>query len=81
MVYHQSTLAEGRADNNCGEWWENVKEPITNAEDSTVFKKCHIRGPCPPLKNHNAIGFLNNTGQDPLENHKDTKPAFIVGSS
>ena len=33
-----------------------------------------------PKKNHKNIGFLSNTGPDPLENHKATKPAFIVGS-
>ena len=33
------------------------------------------------LENHKAIGqgFLNNTGPDPLKNHKATKPAFNVG--
>ena len=30
----------------------------------------------PPLKNHKNIGFLSNTGPDPLKNHKATKPAF-----
>ena len=32
----------------------------------------------PPLENDKfkAKGFLNNTGPDPLENHKATKPAF-----
>ena len=35
------------------------------------------RGP-PPLKNCNTISFLGNTGQDHLENHKASKPAFIV---
>ena len=36
--------------------------------------------PPPPLKNHKNIGFLCNTGLDPLKNHKATKPAFnIVG--
>ena len=34
-----------------------------------------------PLKNHKNIGFLSNTGPDPFENHKATKPAFNVGSS
>ena len=38
-------------------------------------------GPDPPLKNHKNIGFLSNTGPDPLKNHKATKPAFNVGSS
>ena len=32
----------------------------------------------PPEKSHN-IGFLCNTGPDPLKNHKATKPAFNVG--
>ena len=31
------------------------------------------------LKNHKNIGFLSNTGQDPLKNHKATRPAFNVG--
>ena len=35
--------------------------------------------PPPPLKNHKEIGFLSNTGPDPLEKHKATKPAFVVG--
>ena len=30
------------------------------------------------LQNHKNIGFLFNTGPDPLKNHKATKPAFIV---
>ena len=29
--------------------------------------------PPPPLKNHKNIGFLNNTGPDPLHNHQATK--------
>ena len=32
------------------------------------------RGSGPPLKNHKNIGFLSNTGPDPLKNHKATKP-------
>ena len=35
-------------------------------------------GPDPTLKNHKNIGFLSNTGPDPLKNHKATKPAFNV---
>ena len=34
-----------------------------------------------PLKNHKNIGFLSNTGPDPLKNDKATKPALIVGPS
>ena len=30
-------------------------------------------------KNHKALGFLSNTGQDPQKNHKATKPVFNVG--
>ena len=37
-------------------------------------------GPEPPEKSQN-IGFLSNTGLDPLKNHKATKPASNVGSS
>ena len=32
-----------------------------------------------PAKNHKDKGFLSNTGPDPLQNHKATKPAFNVG--
>ena len=32
-----------------------------------------------PLKNRKNIGFLCNTGPDPLKNHKATKPVFNVG--
>ena len=27
------------------------------------------QGSGPPLKNHKTIGFLSNTGPDPLKNH------------
>ena len=37
--------------------------------------------PPPPMKNHKNIGFLSNSGQDPLKNHKATEPAFNVGPS
>ena len=33
------------------------------------------------LKNHTNIGFLGNTGLDPLKNHKAIKPSFNVGPS
>ena len=35
-------------------------------------------GPDPTPENHKNVGFLSNTGQDPLKNHKATKPAFNV---
>ena len=34
-----------------------------------------------PLNNHKAIGFFSNTGPDPLENNKATKPVFNVSLS
>ena len=37
--------------------------------------------PPPPEKSHKNIGFLSDTGLDPLKNHKATKPAFTVVSS
>ena len=36
------------------------------------------RGSGPTVKNHKTIGFLSNTGADPVKNHKATKPAFNV---
>ena len=39
-----------------------------------------VRTP-PPLKNPQNIGFISNTGPDPLKNHKAAKPAFNVGPS
>ena len=35
----------------------------------------------PPTEKSQNIGFLSNTGPDPLKNHKTTKPAFNVGPS
>ena len=37
------------------------------------------RGPEAPLKNHKNIGFLSNTGLNPLENLKATKLAYKIG--
>ena len=38
-------------------------------------------GGVPPLENYKNIGFLSNTGLDPLKNHKATKPVFNVRPS
>ena len=35
----------------------------------------------PPEKSQKYIGFLCNTGPDPLKNNKATKPAFNIGPS
>ena len=39
------------------------------------------RGSGHTLKNHKNIGFLSNSGPDPLKNHEATEPAFNVGPS
>ena len=39
------------------------------------------RGSGIPLENHKTMGFLCNTGPDPLKTHKATQPAFNVGPS
>ena len=38
-------------------------------------------GPDSLLKNHKRIGFLSETGLDPLKTHKATQSAFNVGPS
>ena len=35
--------------------------------------------PPPPLKSNKNIGFLTNTGPDPLKNYKATKPDSMLG--
>ena len=35
----------------------------------------------PPLKNHENIGVLSNSGPDSLKNHEATEPVFNVGPS
>ena len=39
------------------------------------------RGMDPHPENDKTIGFLSNTGPDPLKNHKAAKPAFNVAPS
>ena len=39
------------------------------------------RGSGSPLKNKKNIGFLSNSGPDPLKNYEATEPAFNVGPS
>ena len=40
------------------------------------------QGSGPPNgESHKNIGFLSNSGQDPLKNHKAVNPAFNVGPS
>ena len=35
----------------------------------------------PPLKNHKNMGFLSNSGPDPLENYAATEPTSNVEAS
>ena len=37
--------------------------------------------PTPTLNKYKNIGFLSNTDPDPMNNHKDTKPAFNIEPS
>ena len=46
-----------------------------------IQKRSRGSGPPPPLKITKIIGFLSNTGPDPLKYHKVTSPAFNVGPS
>ena len=56
-------------------------------ETVELIKRWHVRiqrgivgpDPPPPTENYKHIGFLTNTGPDPLENHKATQPAFNAG--
>ena len=43
-----------------------------------TYDICHGPYPSPPERSKN-IGFLCNTGPDPLKNHNATKPTFNVG--
>ena len=52
-----------------------VRVPLTEFSGSAA----RVSGPPPPLENYKNIGFLSNTGPDPLKNHKATKQAFNVG--
>ena len=55
----------------------NFRVSFRNGETFTILI-CYGRSP-PFLKNHENIGFLSNTGLDPLENHTATKPVLTVG--
>ena len=59
---------------------------LTHSLLSSMYEQIQSVGVtgCPdhhPLENLKAIEFHSNTGPDPLENHKSTKPASgIIGS-
>ena len=74
--------------------WDRKLTPATTQRLSLTMyyasltrgSRGEIRGPDPPPpppKNHKSyrVFFFGNTGLDPLEHHKATKPAFNVGSS
>ena len=54
---------------------------LRRVEHEKEFYSPGAMGRTSPLKSNKNIGFLGNTGPDPLENSKATKPAFNVGSS
>ena len=49
-----------------------------NRMDMRGSRKGGGRSRPPPEKSQN-IGFLSNTGPDPLKNHKTTKPDLMLG--
>ena len=67
---------------------EAILRLMYNNKDNTYLNIYHVHGRIQrgepgvrpaPLKNHKNIGFLGNTGPDPMENHKASKPALYVG--
>ena len=50
---------------------QNYQAPCVDSEGGTG-------GPDPHLENDKNVGFLSNTGPDPLKNHKAFKSAFNV---
>ena len=57
-------------------------DPETRKDNALIQKGGRGSAPPPPtLKNHKNIGFLSNTGTDPLKNHKNAKPGFNVRPS
>ena len=60
-----------------------LSEPmlLINCSEYHVRIQRGDRGSGPPLKNHKNIGFLSNSGPDPLKNYEATEPAFNGGPS
>ena len=56
-----------------GMWYMYLEAQKTESQN---FKKVWLANVC-----HKNIGFLSNTGPDPLKNQKATKPALNVGPS
>ena len=78
---HTLEMARMKAARYCTNRYHNTISLTEMLEDFM----CGSRGDTgvrtlPPEKLQN-IGFLSNTGPDPLKNHKATKPAFNVGPS
>ena len=60
---------------------KNSKHVITSALSGDVRSGSRggIGGPDPPLKNHKNIGFLSNSGSDPLKITKLPSQRLILG--
>ena len=54
---------------------------IQHAQISSEGQRDRIPDPTYPQENHKAIGFLQNYGPEPLENHNITQPEFNVWTS
>ena len=59
---------------------KNIIRVLSNKLDHACADPEGGQGVRTPLKNHKTIGFLSNTGLDPLKNHKATKCATIETS-
>ena len=60
----------------------NPGKILKSIESLSLIYMCRARGGRVygrPLKNNKTIGFLINTGPDPIKNHKAMRPAFNVG--
>ena len=54
---------------------EKVRLPFTCMDPEGGDRGSDTPPPPPPsLKHHKNLGFLSNTGPDPMKNHKATKP-------
>ena len=72
-------LAQGPQHNDAGE--ARTRGPSVSESSTGLTRADPEEGTGGPdtLRNYKNIGFLSNTGPDPLKNHKATRPAFSDG--